>query len=1184
MRKTPLWPATGNHEYENSARQRDHLIPYFDFFNLPTNGEAGGVPSGKEAYYSYDYGNIHFIALDSYIIENNQYRLSDLAGPQAQWLVQDLAANTKEWTIVYFHHPPFTMGSHNSDNETELRLIRENIVPILDQYDVDLVLSGHSHSYERSRLMKGHTGLESTFNSGLHNLSQSSGRYDGTANSCIYTKDSPVSLGGTVYTVVGSSGQRDWGQPSFPHNAMYFGNDADRGSLIIEIEENKLTGKWLSDNGTIDDQFTIMKNVNKVNTVNLNSGQSVTLDASWVGNYNWSTGQTSRSITFTPPSSGAYTVSDQNNCITDTYNITITGSTATIDIPSISFTETCAGSSENVAYTISGTFSSGNIFSLQLSNASGSFASPVSIGSVSSTAAGIINGTIPINTPGGNNYRVRVVSSNPVVTGSASSNFAVNTPLAPTVGTITQPTCGVATGSVILTGLPSGNWTINPGNITGSTTSRTITGLPAATYNFTVTSTGCTSSASANVVINVQPATPGVPTVGTITQPTCSVATGSVVLTGLPAGNWTINPGNITGSTASRMITGLTAATYNFAVTNAAGCTSGFTSDVLINAQPATPVAPSVGTITQPTCNVSTGSVVLNNLPSSGNWTLTRTPGGTTTVGSGTSTTVSGLGSGNYTFTVTNATGCTSSASGNVVINVQPATPGVPTVGAITQPTCSVATGSVVLSGLPSGNWTINPGNIAGSTASRTITGLAANTYNFTVTNAAGCTSGSTSNVVINAQPATPSAPSVGTITQPTCSVATGSVILNGLPSTGTWTLTRTPGGTTTGTGVSTTLSGLPTGTYTYTVTNEDGCISGPTGNIIINVQPIPSTPVVGTISQPTCTVSTGTVALSGLPAGTWTINPGAISGTGATTTIPGLTAATYNFTVTETSTGCTSSASGNVVINAQPSTPGVPTVGAITQPTCSVATGSVVLTGLPAGSWTINPGNITGSTASRVISGLAAATYNFIVTNAAGCTSGSTSDVVINAQPATPTTPSVGTITQPTCSVSTGSVVLSGLPSGSWTINPGNITGSTPSVTIPGLLASTYNFTVTNSLGCISLGSVNVVINFQPATPGVPTVGTITQPTCSVATGSVELTGLPAGNWTINPGNITGSTASRTITGLAAATYNFTVTNAAGCTSGSTSNVVFNAQPATPTAPSVGTITQPTCSVAQAV
>jgi len=229
------------------------------------------------------------------------------------------------------------------------------------------------------------------------------------------------------------------------------------------------------------------------------------------------------------------------------------------------------------------------------------------------------------------------------------------------------------------------------------------------------------------------------------------------------------------------------------------------------------------------------------------------------------------------------------------------------------------------------------------------------------------------------------------------------------------------------------------------------------------------------------------------------------------------------------------------------------------------LATGSVVLNGLPAGNWTINPGSIAGTGTSTTISGLATGTYFYTVTNAAGCTSPASGNVVINAQPSTPTAPVIGTITQPTCALTTGSVVLSGLPSGSWTINPGGIAGSSTSTTISGLAANTYNFTVTNSTGCTSLPSNNVVINTVPSAPAAPTVGTITQPTCAVTTGSVILNGLPAGNWTINPGAIAGSTSSYTITNLPTGTYNYTVTNASGCISPASGNVVINAQPPTP-------------------
>ena len=284
------------------------------------------------------------------------------------------------------------------------------------------------------------------------------------------------------------------------------------------------------------------------------------------------------------------------------------------------------------------------------------------------------------------------------------------------------------------------------------------------------------------------------------------------------------------------------------------------------------------------------------------------------------------------------------------------------------------------------------------------------------------------------------------------------------------------------------------------------------------------------------------------LPTGSWTINPGGISGTGTNTTISGLATGTHNYTVTDGS-GCTSSASGNVVIDAQPATPTAPTVGTITQPTCSEATGSVVLGGLPTGSWTINPGGISGGTGtSTTISGLATGTHNYTVTDGSGCTSSASGNVVIDAQPATPTAPTVGTITQPTCSEATGSVVLGGLPTGSWTINPGGISGTGTSTTISGLATGTHNYTVTDGSGCTSSASGNVVIDAQPATPTAPTVGTITQPTCSEATGSVVLGGLPTGSWTINPGGISGTGTSTTISGLATGTHNYTVTDGSGC------------------------------------
>lgn len=247
LRKSVLWPTIGNHDTAESANPPSSL-PYFQMFTLPVHGEAGGLASGTERYYSFDFGNIHFVCLDSMTSQRTP------GGAMLSWLQNDLAANTKEWLIVFFHHPPYSKGSHNSDKDKELVEMRQNVAPVLENYGVDLVLSGHSHSYERSFLIDGHYGMSKTFQKSMK-VDGGSGRPEETG---AYRKlrHGPAARQGAVYTVAGSSGKTSGGKLNHP--AMFVSMNT-LGSMVLDVNGGRLEAKFLTDKGAVADSFTMIK-------------------------------------------------------------------------------------------------------------------------------------------------------------------------------------------------------------------------------------------------------------------------------------------------------------------------------------------------------------------------------------------------------------------------------------------------------------------------------------------------------------------------------------------------------------------------------------------------------------------------------------------------------------------------------------------------------------------------------------------------------------------------------------------------------------------------------------------------------------------------------------------------------------------------------------------------------------
>ncbi len=241
LRKSVVWPTLGNHDgvTADSATQSG---PYYDIFTLPGNGV---VPSSTEAYYSFDYGNVHFVVMDSYDTDRSP------TGAMASWLELDLASTLQDWIVAYWHHPPYSKGSHNSDSESAMIQMRERFVPILENYGVDLVMTGHSHSYERSFLIDGHYGDSTTFGPTL-TIDGGDGREDGDG---VYTKFAAPRQG-AVYTVAGSSGKISGG--SLDHPAKYISFNL-HGSVVLDIVGNRMDSIFLDKTGVVRDWFSIVK-------------------------------------------------------------------------------------------------------------------------------------------------------------------------------------------------------------------------------------------------------------------------------------------------------------------------------------------------------------------------------------------------------------------------------------------------------------------------------------------------------------------------------------------------------------------------------------------------------------------------------------------------------------------------------------------------------------------------------------------------------------------------------------------------------------------------------------------------------------------------------------------------------------------------------------------------------------
>ncbi|MCL5038185.1 MAG: metallophosphoesterase family protein [Chloroflexi bacterium] len=216
----PEMPVVGNHETSGSPDTRRPA--YWNAqFRLPQNGPVGL----KNQVYSYDYGPVHLVVLDSQQSEQKQY--GDILTPQVKWLDADLAASKAKWKIVFYHK-----GSYSVKDGRKNKKVKNAFSPVIEKHHIDLVFNAHDHGVGRTYPIKGDAYM-------------------------------PEPSKGTIYYVAGRSGTKAYDDVHKREWNTFFYNPQDQPNyFVIDVTDTTLTVKTVNMDGTLVDTFVIKKNNN----------------------------------------------------------------------------------------------------------------------------------------------------------------------------------------------------------------------------------------------------------------------------------------------------------------------------------------------------------------------------------------------------------------------------------------------------------------------------------------------------------------------------------------------------------------------------------------------------------------------------------------------------------------------------------------------------------------------------------------------------------------------------------------------------------------------------------------------------------------------------------------------------------------------------------------------------------
>ncbi len=713
---------------------------------------------------------------------------------------------------------------------------------------------------------------------------------------------------------------------------------------------------------------------------------------------------------------------------------------------------------------------------------------------------------------------------------SAVASFTVTEPPAVTYTAIaTDPTCnsgaGIGDGSIVITGADGDGGPYQYSIDNGATfqASGTFTNLGPGTYNIVVEdASGCQVTGTETLI---DP--PPVAYTSLITPITCNGGTnGQIVLNGSggDGGPYQYSIDNGVTFQASGTFAALGAGTYDIVVEDASGCQ--ITGQVTLTDPPAVTYT---AVLTNPTCGLSNGQIVLTGADGDGGPYSYSIDNGVTFQGSGTFT---GLGAGTYDIVVEDGSGC--QVTGQEVLT----DPGAPVIDnvATVDPTCNGGSdGSITITA--SGGTTPYQYSIDNGVtfqAGNSFTGLAAGTYDIVVEDAIGCQV-ATQVVLSNPAPITYTV----VITDPTCNGGNdGSIVITGAGGDGgPYQYSIDNGATFQGSG---TFAGLAAATYDVVIEDASGCQV--TGQETITDPPAVSIDNVTTI-DPTCGANDGSIGIvaSGGDGGPYQYSIDGGVTFQALAAFTNLGAGTYNIVV-EDASGC------QVTTTATLSNPGAPTIDnvAAVDPTCNGDTdGSITITvsgGTTPYQYSIDNG-VTFQ-AGNSFTGLGAAAYDIVVEDAVGC---QVSMQVTLTDP--PVVTYTVTLTNPTCNGDTSGIidiVGAGGDGGPYQYSIDNGTTFQASGTFNNLGAGTYDIVVEDASGCQVTGQETLT---DP--PAVTYTVTLTNPVCNGDTsGVIDIVGAggDGGPYQYSIDNGTTFQASGTFNNLGAGTYDIVVEDASGC------------------------------------